>query len=70
MLALENRFDVYNLLQKGLDGGVLMLDAGRNVLRFLPPLCLDRSLVDRVVTMLDRLMELEQAARVPGQTIA
>jgi acetylornithine/LysW-gamma-L-lysine aminotransferase len=70
MLAVESRFDVFNLLQKALEGGVIMLDAGRNILRFLPPLCLTKPLVDRVTTVLDLLMELEQIGRIPSQTIA
>jgi LysW-gamma-L-lysine/LysW-L-ornithine aminotransferase len=70
MIAVENRFDVYNLLQKGLEDRVIMLDAGRNILRFLPPLCMDQPLVDRVMTVLDDLLELEQIGRVPSQTVA
>jgi len=70
MIAVEDRFDVYNLLQKGLEEGVIMLDAGRNVLRFLPPLCMNKQQVDRVITVLDHLLEVEQVGRVPSQTIA
>lgn len=70
MLAVENRFDVYNIILKGLEGGVVMLDAGRNVLRFLPPLCIDKRLIDRVITVLDRALEQEQVARIPSQTAA
>jgi LysW-gamma-L-lysine/LysW-L-ornithine aminotransferase len=70
MIAIENRFDVYGVLQKGLEDGVIMLDAGRNILRFLPPLCMDKTLADRVIMVLDHLMEAEQVGRVPSQTIA
>jgi acetylornithine/LysW-gamma-L-lysine aminotransferase len=38
MIGMEFRFDVYNLILGSLKQGVLVLDAGRNVLRFLPPL--------------------------------
>jgi 4-aminobutyrate aminotransferase-like enzyme len=47
-----------------------MLDAGRNVLRLLPPLCMSQQQVDRVVTTLDSVMGMEQVGRVPGQAIA
>ncbi|MBO0888959.1 aminotransferase class III-fold pyridoxal phosphate-dependent enzyme, partial [Candidatus Bathyarchaeota archaeon] len=70
MLALENRFDVYSLLQKTLENGIVMLDAGRNILRFLPPLCITRAQVDRSVDALDQALEQEQVARVPSQAIA
>ena len=39
-----------------MDRGVLILDAGRNVLRFLPPLIIEREQVDRVVDVLDSVM--------------
>ncbi|HEX4920200.1 MAG TPA: aminotransferase class III-fold pyridoxal phosphate-dependent enzyme, partial [Candidatus Bathyarchaeia archaeon] len=70
MLGVEMRFDVYNLLKRSWEEGVLMLDAGRNVLRFLPPLCLDRAQVDKVVGVMRRILQEEQSARVPSQTIA
>jgi acetylornithine/LysW-gamma-L-lysine aminotransferase len=70
MLGVENRFDINNLLQKGLEDGVIMLDAGRNILRFLPPLCIDKPAVDCVLRILDHAMELDEAARIPSQAIA
>ena len=70
MIGLELRFDVYNLLKRAWEEGVLMLDAGRNVLRFLPPLCLDRGQVDKVVVVMKRILQEEQIARVPSQTFA
>jgi LysW-gamma-L-lysine/LysW-L-ornithine aminotransferase len=70
MIAVENRFDIYSILQKELDNGVIMLDAGRNVLRMLPPLCMDKPLVDRVISVLDRAIELEEVGRIPSQAIA
>jgi LysW-gamma-L-lysine/LysW-L-ornithine aminotransferase len=70
MIAIENRFDVYNILQRELEAGVIMLDAGRNVLRLLPPLCMGQQQVDRVVTTLDSVMGMEQVGRVPSQAIA
>jgi acetylornithine/succinyldiaminopimelate/putrescine aminotransferase len=35
------------------------LDAGRNVLRFLPPLVIEKEQIDRVVEVLDEVMEKE-----------
>ncbi|MCJ7614170.1 aspartate aminotransferase family protein, partial [Candidatus Bathyarchaeota archaeon] len=49
MLGMELRFDVYNILQGCMDNGVLVLDAGRNVVRFLPPLVIEKKQIDTVV---------------------
>jgi len=59
MLGMELRFDVYNILLGCMDRGVLVLDAGRNVLRFLPPLVIEKKQIDRVIEVLDEVMEKE-----------
>jgi len=66
MLGIETRFDVYSILQKGLENGILLLDAGRNVLRFLPPLSIQPEHVDRVVSCLRNIMVEEQVAKLPS----
>jgi len=59
MLGMELRFDVYNILLDCMDKGVLVLDAGRNVVRFLPPLVIEKKQIDTVVEVLDAAMEKE-----------
>jgi len=59
MLGMEMRFDVYNILLGCMDRGVLVLDAGRNVVRFLPPLVIEKKQIDRVIEVLDEVMEKE-----------
>lgn len=59
MLGMEMRFDVYNILLGCMDRGVLVLDAGRNVVRFLPPLVIEKEQIDRVIEVLDVVMEKE-----------
>ena len=66
MIGVEMRFDVYPILTSALNQGILMLDAGRNVLRFLPPLIIDQPTVDRVVSGLRTIMEKEQLAKLPS----
>jgi len=34
MIGMEFRFDVWNIILESLKQGILVLDAGRNVLRF------------------------------------
>jgi LysW-gamma-L-lysine/LysW-L-ornithine aminotransferase len=59
MLGMEMRFDVYNILVGCMERGVLVLDAGRNVVRFLPPLVIEKEQIDKVVKVLDSVMEKE-----------
>jgi len=66
MLGAELRFDVLPIIQGALEAGVLMLDAGRNVLRFLPPLCIRQTDVDKAVQVLKSVVEKEQLARLPS----
>ena len=63
MLALELRFDVRNILMDGISNGILMLYSGRNIIRLLPPLLIDRELVLKFVTTLDWLLTLEEEKR-------
>ena len=60
MLGMEMRFDVYNILMECMEQGVLVLDAGRNVVRFLPPLVIEKKQIDKVVDVLDAAMEKER----------
>ena len=59
MLGMEMRFDVYNILMECMKQGVLVLDAGRNIVRFLPPLVIEKQQIDKVVEALDKAMEKE-----------
>ncbi|MGD2065996.1 MAG: aspartate aminotransferase family protein [Candidatus Bathyarchaeota archaeon] len=56
MLGMEMRFDVYNILIGCMERGVLVLDAGRNVIRFLPPLVITKQQINRVVEVLDEVL--------------
>jgi len=56
MLGMEMRFDVYKILQGCMERGVLVLDAGRNVVRFLPPLVIEKQQIDRVIEVLDEVL--------------
>ena len=61
MLALELRFDVRNILMDGISNGILMLYSGRNIIRLLPPLLIDRELV------LEIRCDLRQAVIIGGR---
>ncbi|PVX24633.1 MAG: hypothetical protein CW716_09690 [Candidatus Bathyarchaeum sp.] len=57
MIGVETRFDVYNILMGCMDKGILVLDAGRNVVRFLPPLVITKEQIDKVIETLDEVLE-------------
>ena len=63
MLGVELRYDVYGLLKKTLERGVLVIDAGRTVLRILPPLIINKVQIDRTITVLDQALEEEENER-------
>jgi acetylornithine/LysW-gamma-L-lysine aminotransferase len=64
MLGLELRFDVLNVILGAMERGVLVLDAGRNVVRLLPPLVIEKGQIDRAVSVLDEVLGEEEAARL------
>jgi acetylornithine/LysW-gamma-L-lysine aminotransferase len=66
MLGVELRFDVLNIILKAMDRGVLILDAGRTILRFLPPLVIEKQQIDKVASVLDEVLEEEENARSSG----
>jgi acetylornithine/LysW-gamma-L-lysine aminotransferase len=63
MLGVELRFDVFKVIQKCAQRGVLILDAGRNVLRFLPPLVITEQQIDQAMAVLDAVLGEEENER-------
>jgi len=64
MVGVELRFDILNILLGGQERGVLFLDAGRTVMRFLPPLVIEKFHLEKVVSVLDEVLEEEERARI------
>jgi len=63
MQGMETKFDVLNVLLKAKEKGVLVLDAGRNVVRFLPPFVITNEQIDKTISVLDSVLEEEENAR-------
>jgi LysW-gamma-L-lysine/LysW-L-ornithine aminotransferase len=63
MLALEIRFDVRNLLLDGIRHGLLMLYSGKNILRLLPPLVMDKETISQSLETMDELLSEEERRR-------
>ena len=62
MLAVELRFDVKNVLFDGIRNGLLMLYSGKNILRLLPPLVMEKRTVSTALEIIDNLL-LEEGKR-------
>jgi acetylornithine/LysW-gamma-L-lysine aminotransferase len=60
MLGMELRYEVRNIILKTMERGVLILDAGRNVLRFLPPLVIEEEQIDKTISVLDEVIGEEE----------
>ncbi|HLN89278.1 MAG TPA: aspartate aminotransferase family protein [Candidatus Binatia bacterium] len=63
MLGMELRHDVHNILLKAQAKGVLVLDAGRTVVRMLPPLVIEKAQIDKAVAVLDEVLGEEEHER-------
>ena len=63
MLGMELRYDVHNVILKALSKGVLVLDAGRTVVRLLPPLVIEKAQIDKAIAVLDTVLGEEENER-------
>jgi acetylornithine/LysW-gamma-L-lysine aminotransferase len=63
MLGMELRYDVYNVILKALGKGVLVLDAGRTVVRLLPPLVIEKAQIDKAISVLDTVLGEDENER-------
>jgi len=66
MIGMESKFGVLNVLLKCMEQGILVLDAGKTVVRFLPPFVITREQIDKVISVLDNVLEEEENARASG----
>ncbi len=69
MLGMEVKFDVLNAILRSAEKGVLVLDAGRNVLRFLPPLVIEKPQIDQATSVVDTVLEEEENARTSSSPV-
>ena len=63
MLGMELRYDVLGVILKALGKGVLVLDAGRTVVRLLPPLVIEKAQIDKAIAVLDAVLGEEENER-------
>ncbi len=63
MLGMELRYDVLNIILRAAERGLLILDAGRTVVRLLPPLVIEKQQIDFAVSVLDEVLGEEENER-------
>ncbi len=63
MLGMELRYEAYGVLMKTLSKGVLVIDAGRTVVRILPPLVINKQQIGTAVKALDEALGEEENER-------
>lgn len=66
MIGIEFRFDVLNILLKALGRGILVVDAGRNVVRLLPPLVITEDQLNKAFGVLSLNTREEENERLRG----
>lgn len=54
--GLECNGPVGDIIMKALDKGLLLINAGTNVIRFIPPLVITRENVDEMIAILEECL--------------
>ncbi|MHA1709114.1 MAG: aspartate aminotransferase family protein [Candidatus Baldrarchaeia archaeon] len=61
MIGIELRLDCHDVIMDALERGVLLLTAGRNVIRMLPPLVISKEEIDFVIKVLDECLREKES---------
>jgi len=65
MIGVEFRFDILGIINGCMSRGVLVLDAGRTVVRLLPPLAITSEQLDRAYDVIVNVVEEKERTSVP-----
>ena len=57
MQGLEFNFPVKDILPKALESGLILISAGTNIIRFVPPLIIQKEHVDEMIAILEKCLE-------------
>ena len=69
MLAAELKIPVKDVIMKGFDHNLILLYAGLNILRFLPPLVITRAQIDTVRAELDKIFDEIEKVKDPEKQL-
>jgi len=64
MLGMELRFDIKNILMRGIEKGLIMLYSGKNILRFLPPLVISEKQIHKAMDILEGLVSEDEKVKI------
>ncbi|MCW4020566.1 MAG: aspartate aminotransferase family protein [Candidatus Bathyarchaeota archaeon] len=67
MIGLESRIFIYNVLMKALEKGLILLYAGKNVIRFLPPLVIENVQLEKAAAILTEVFSEEEKKALKRQ---
>ena len=54
--GLEFDHPVADIIQKAQDAGLILINAGSNIIRFIPPLVIGKEHVDEMITILEKCL--------------
>jgi acetylornithine/LysW-gamma-L-lysine aminotransferase len=66
MLGIDMRFEIMNIILRCLDAGVIVLEAGKTVLRMLPPLVISRAEAEKVIQVVGAAIGEDERKRASG----
>ncbi|MBM5804878.1 MAG: acetylornithine/succinylornithine family transaminase [Candidatus Verstraetearchaeota archaeon] len=66
MLGIEMRFEIMNIILRCLEMGVIVLEAGKTVLRLLPPLVITKEEAEKVLSVVGTAIREEEKKRALG----
>ncbi|MFH1612532.1 MAG: aspartate aminotransferase family protein [bacterium] len=58
MIGIEGNFEAKNIIKFCYENGVLIGSAGKNILRFLPPLIITKTDINKIIKILDKAFSL------------
>jgi len=68
MLGMELRFDIKNILMKGIEKGLIMLYSGKNILRFLPPLVISEEQIHKAMSILELVVSEDERLKIEAKS--
>ena len=57
MQGIELTIPVAEIIKEAMEAGVILISAGSNVIRFVPPLIIGKEEIDKMITILDKTLE-------------
>jgi len=66
MMGIDMRFEVMGIILRSLEKGVIILEAGKTVVRLLPPLVITKEEVERVVSVVGESIKEEEKKVLGG----